>query len=85
MESTYRGVSIRGWALYIVISGMLFLYVTAWAALLLLGADTGLQVALMVVGLVGTTIGTATGYYFGQKSAQAPAPEPEPDPGDPTP
>lgn len=78
MESSWKGVSIRGWlAIGIVFSGLGFMYITTWLAMLFISADVGTQIALMVIGLVGTTIGAATGYYFGQKGVPEKTPEPE--------
>lgn len=56
--------------MWIVGSGLLFLYITTWVAMIILGVDQGMQIALMTISLVGTAIGGATGFYFGQKSAE---------------
>ena len=62
-ESDIFGVSVRAWlALFVVVSGLAFLYVVA-----ILFSDVD-GVLLTVITAVTTFIGLALGYYLGQKS-----------------
>lgn len=64
-ESSIWGVSVRAWlALITVISGLAFLYATAFVV-----ADADLR--LVVVTAVVAFINLALGYYLGQKTVNA--------------
>jgi len=61
-ESSIFGVSVRAWlALITVVSGLGFLYATAF-----INADP--ELSLVIVTAVVGFIGLALGYYLGQKS-----------------
>lgn len=71
-ESTYRGISIRGWIAFIVVSaGLAFIDLVSVVAMFRFEPEQALQVLLMAVGLNGTYIGSVTGFYFGQKSVES--------------
>ena len=77
-ESSIKGVSIRGWlALIIVVSGLGFLYLLSFAALIFVPMDDAIKIVLMVVATVSGVIGAATGFYFGQKSTETNEPPTE--------
>ena len=74
-QSSWKGISIRGW-LALIITGVSFAYFFfATIAVLLLGVSPeAMQIILLIIGLMGTSIGGATGFYFGQKSAETTTP-----------
>lgn len=75
-QSSWKGISIRGWlALIIVALSFIYFFAVTLLVLLLEVNETALQVILLILGLMGTSIGGATGFYFGQKTAEPPAPE----------
>lgn len=71
--STIRGVSVRA-IIALLIVGLSFAYFFAVTLLVAIFDvnETAMQLILLIVGLLGTAVGSATGFYFGQKIMERP-------------
>lgn len=72
--STIRGVSVRA-IIALLIVGLSFTYFFAATLLVTIFdvSETAMQLILLIIGLLGTAVGSATGFYFGQKISERPS------------